>query len=288
SSSSIDSNHLQSPKATTSVSPTTESTYASLPSPDASVEAAGWNCVAYYTSIEPAQATGLAFLTNLGDDRVSGTFDTSFGSSLPYVSNNGDKCVSRNTPFNDNLATSEIELAVLTDKICNGDCEYFRPKSTAHHGWEGESKALFIEFQMDHYNIGSDQGMLSDTPAWRFLNAAIPRILQYGNDRMNIARSCWFTGCGEFDAFEVLGRGEERAKSTTYRQGNLEGGNSNYFKRPVGKTIKVTVIFHNCNITAAVLDDSFRFDETLSASQITDIFAYDPKSNAHSFVAIGT
>lgn len=37
--------------------------------------AAAWNRVAYYTSADPAQATGFSFLANLGDPRQSGTFD---------------------------------------------------------------------------------------------------------------------------------------------------------------------------------------------------------------------
>lgn len=155
-------------------------------------------------------------------------------------------------------------------------------------GWDGPSKAFFIEFQMDHYdNYGNDQGMLSDAPAWWFLNAAIPRILQYGNDRNNIPCSCWSTGCGEFDAFEVLGRGEMRAKSTIHRQGNLEGGDSNYFLRPVGRMLKFVVVFHNWNITARVLDDRFDFSEGVTAQQIEDILRYDPKDNFHSLFPIG-
>ena len=142
---------------------------------------------------------------------------------------------------------------------------------------------------MDHYdNIGSDQGMLSDAPAWWFLNAAIPRVLQYGNDRDNIPCSCWSTGCGEFDAFEVLGRGEERAKSTIHRQGNLESGDSNYFQRPVGRTLKFAVVFYEFNITATVLDDGFLFGEGLEESVVREIVQYDPDSNSHSLFAIGT
>ena len=38
-------------------------------------EASDWSRVAYYTSIAPAQATGLSFLANLGDPQKSGTFD---------------------------------------------------------------------------------------------------------------------------------------------------------------------------------------------------------------------
>lgn len=156
-------------------------------------------------------------------------------------------------------------------------------------GWAGADKAFFIEFQMDHYdNTGSDQGLLSDAPALWFLNAAIPRTLQYGNDRNNIPCSCWSTGCGEFDAFEVLGRGEERAKSTIHRQGNLQGGDSNYFARPVGRMLKFAVIFKGYNITVAELPSDFSFSETLGEDVINRIVAYDPNSNDHSLFAIGS
>lgn len=216
----------------------------------------------------------------------------------------GSKVAADSTPFGGNLETSEREIAVFTDKLCDGNCEYARPDATAHctsppdarliytltftDGWDGPSKAFFIEFQMDHYdNHGSDQGMLSDAPAWWFLNAAIPRILQYGNDRNNIPCSCWSTGCGEFDAFEILGHGEMRAKSTIHRQGNLEGGDTNYFLRPVGRTIKFVVVYHNWNITARVLDDEFAFGDSLTQAQIDEIVAYDANDDSHSLFPVG-
>ena len=141
---------------------------------------------------------------------------------------------------------------------------------------------------MDHYqNRGTDQGLISDAPALWFLNAAIPRILQYGNDRNNMPCSCWSTGCGEFDAFEVLGNGEERAKSTIHRQGNLEGGDSNYFKRPVGSMLKFAVVWHYPHITALVLDDDFDFGTSLSNEQVQRLVRYDKESWVHSLFAIG-
>lgn len=256
---------------------------------DVSNAAAGaWSRVASYTSAAPAEATGFAFLANLGDPQKSGTFDYAFGNSLGYVIGDGSKVSADNTPFDGTLETSEREIAGFTDEICDGECEYARPDTVAHHGWDGPSKAFFIEFQMDHYdNEGSDQGMLSDAPAWWFLNAAIPRVLQYGNDRKNIPCSCWSTGCGEFDAFELLGKGELRAKSTIHRQGNLEGGDSNCFLRPVGHMLKFAVVFHDWNITASVLDDSFDFTESLTQAQIDDILAYNDDDSSHSLYPVG-
>lgn len=216
------------------------------------------------------------------------TWVSAFGNSLSYVSSNGGVVAPESMPFDGTLATSEREIAVFSDKACDQDCPYWRPNATSHFGWTGSSKAFFIEFQMDHYqNTGTDQGMISDAPAWWFLNAAIPRVLQYGSDRNNIPCSCWSTGCGEFDAFEVLGNGEERAKSTLHRQGNLEGGDSNYFKRPVGRMLKFAVIWTYPNITALVLDDDFDFSESLSDDQIQQLVSYDPDSWVHSLFAIG-
>jgi hypothetical protein len=204
------------------------------------------------------------------------------------VSSDGDRVTPESTPFNGTLVTSEVEIAVFSDKSCDHDCPYWRPHATSHFGWSGSSKVFFIEFQMDHYqNHGTDQGLISDAPAWWFLNAAIPRILQYGNDRNNIPCSCWSTGCGEFDAFEVLGNGEERAKSTLHRQGNLEGGDSNYFKRPVGYRTKFAVVWHYPNITAMVLNDDFEFDASLSQNQIQQLVSYDSNSWVHSLFVIG-
>lgn len=213
---------------------------------------------------------------------------SAFGNSLSYVTPRGDKVAAESLPFNGMLQTSETEIVVLSDKECDADCPYWRPNATSHYGWSGSSKAFFIEFQMDHYpNIGTDQGMLSDAPAYWFLNAAIPRILQYGSDRNNIPCSCWSTGCGEFDAFELLSNGAERAKSTIHRQGNLEGGDSNYFSRPVGQTMKFAVVWHYPHITALVLDDKFDFSQSMSDDAMKKLVAYDPDSWVHSLYAIG-
>ncbi|KAF9699574.1 hypothetical protein EKO04_002562 [Ascochyta lentis] len=250
--------------------------------------AAAWDRIAYYTSAAPAQATGFSFLANLGDPQKSGTFDYAFGNSLSFVNPAGNRVAPESEAFDGTLDTSEYEIAVFSDKECDVNCPYWRPNATSHYGWSGSSKAFFIEFQMDHYqNRGTDQGLISDAPAWWFLNAAIPRILQYGNDRNNIPCSCWSTGCGEFDAFEVLGNGEERAKSTMHRQGNLEGGDSNYFKRPVGRALKFAVVWHYPHITARVLDDDYNFPEALSEDEINSLVAYDPDSWVHSLFPIG-
>ena len=44
----------------------------------------------------------------------------------------GSKVAAEDTPFDGILETSEREIAVFTDKICDGNCEYARPEATAH------------------------------------------------------------------------------------------------------------------------------------------------------------
>src|SRR3954449_9905708 len=93
-----------------------------------------------------------------------------------------------------------------------------------------------MEFSMP--SDSSAGGMNADMPAIWFLNANIGRTLQYGKPEC----SCWTTGCGEFDVFEVLDSGNFRCKSTLH-MGTHSGGDSNYFQRPTGGCIKAAVLF---------------------------------------------
>lgn len=96
---------------------------------------ADWNRVAYYTSTAPAQATGFSFLANLGDPKKSGTFDYAFGNSLSYVTPDGGTVASDSLAFDGTLETSEYEIAVFSDKECDGDCSYWRPNAVSHCEW---------------------------------------------------------------------------------------------------------------------------------------------------------
>ena len=82
--------------------------------------------------------------------------------------------------------------------------------------------------------------------------------------------------------------GEVRAKSTIHRQGNIQGGDSNYFLRPIGKIAKVAVVFYEYNITVSILDGSFDFSNTLAGSRIADIVACDSNTNTDLLFTIGS
>ena len=101
-----------------------------------------------------------------------------------------------------------------------------------------------------------------DMPAIWALNAQIPRTVQYG------ACSCWASGCGELDVFEVLDSGNPRAKSTYH--GNPSGGDSNYFNRPSNETTKLAVLFDGSASSTHIfiLPDNSTFDSIVSNSTV--------------------
>lgn len=77
-----------------------------------------------------------------------------------------------------------------------------------------------------------------DMPGIWLLNAQVPLTSQYGT---NADCSCWKSGCGEFDIFEVLDPGNHRCKSTLHMA--PAGGSSDWFMRPTKEPITVAVVF---------------------------------------------
>lgn len=77
-----------------------------------------------------------------------------------------------------------------------------------------------------------------DMPSIWLLNAQIPLTSQYGT---NGNCSCWKSGCGEFDIFEVLDHGSHRCKSTLHMK--PAGGSSDWFMRPMDEPITIAVVF---------------------------------------------
>lgn len=112
-------------------------------------------------------------------------------------------------------------------------------------------------------------GMNGDMPSLWALNAAIPRTSQYGSC------SCWTTGCGEFDIFEVLAQGDNKCKSTFHLGLGGGGGSSDYFDRPVDRYIKVAVVFDAASrsTTVKILPDSTVFAPGLSKEQVNSFIA---------------
>jgi hypothetical protein len=240
-------------------------------SSDGGLSAGGWARQAYYDSAS-GTSQGLTFLNHHGGSG-SGVFDTTFGNSLSYASADGTNGASSPQVLADVTLASDDEIIIMSDQKCGAneaDCGYYRDGSVAYHGFGGNNKAFFFEFGMPDdgqttYNPYKPVNM----PAIWLLNAQIPRTLQYGPADC----SCWTTGCGEFDIFEVLMPGDNRCKSTLH--GNVQGGDSNYFARPTTGTIKAVLIMSDNNIHIKVLngDDSSFGSSSIAGNLLSNLIA---------------
>lgn len=225
----------------------------------------GWSRQAYYDA-SSGSADGLVFLNHNGGSG-SGVFDYTFGNSLSYSSSDGCSGASSPTVLEDCQLPSDAEVVIMSDQQCQGDdCGFYRDGTTAYHGFDGAEKAFFFEFQMpDDGQTSSNKYDPVNMPAIWMLNAQIPRTLQYGNADC----SCWTSGCGEFDIFEVLAPGDTRCKSTLH--GNIQGGDSDYFDRPVDSTIKAAMVLYDNNIHIKILDNNTNFGSSMDADTLNDI-----------------
>ncbi|KAI4729580.1 hypothetical protein E4T49_02701 [Aureobasidium sp. EXF-10728] len=233
----------------------------SSPSSASSSSSSGsWGRKAYYDS-EAGSADNVVFLNHNGG-QGSGVFDYTFGNSLSYSNSKGDAGASSPQVLADTQLASNHEVIIMSDKECDGDCGYYRDGNVAYHGFAGAQKAFFFEFEMP-LDGNTDAATNGDMPAIWMLNAQIPRTLQYGKAEC----SCWTTGCGEFDIFEVLAPGDLRCKSTLHS--NIKGGNSDYFKRPTSGSMKAMVILNGENMHIKVLDNDYQLPTSLDASWIS-------------------
>ncbi|KAI9811363.1 MAG: target of Sbf [Pycnora praestabilis] len=221
-----------------------------------------WSRVAYYDS-SSGTSNGLVFLNNLGGSGGSGTWSSAYGNSLSYASSDGTKGAASPQLLEDTTLPSTAEVIIMAEQECsNGDCGYTRPDTVAHHGFGGANKAFLMEFSMPD---DGTSGWNLNMPAIWMLNANIPRTLQYGNADC----SCWTSGCGEFDIFEVLNSGNTRGTSTFHMTNS--GGDADYLARPTSGTIQLAVVFNGADQSAhiQVLSTTGAFASSLSSSDIS-------------------
>ena len=112
-------------------------------------------------------------------------------------------------------------------------------------------------------------GMNGNMPGIWMLNAQIPNTIQYGASDC----SCWTSGCGEFDIFEVLKGASpacDYAKATIHGNAPMLGGDSDYFQRPTGSAITVGVVMYDSNIHIQIMDN-FDWSSSLTSSAIDNL-----------------
>lgn len=233
-----------------------------------------WNQIAYYA---PGSLNNIVFLNHQGGSS-SGTFSYAFGNSLSYASSDGTSCASSPQMLSDSVIGSNVEVIAFSNSKCNGitDCGYYRNNTVAYHGFGGSDKMFVFEFSMPHGYGGN--GPNQDMPAVWLLNAKIPRTLQYGKSSC----SCWSTGCGELDLFEIISTGSNDLTSTLHdgqgKNMNAQGGggSSDTFARPTDDTSsrKFVVIFNSNDRSIHLVeldenDGTGTFSGSLSGEQVS-------------------
>ncbi|KAK0516020.1 hypothetical protein JMJ35_002054 [Cladonia borealis] len=224
-----------------------------------------WTRQAYYNAAD-GTSQGITFLNHFGG--VNGLPGTSaggaaFGTSLSYASSDSQTGAASPQTLSNAVIEDDVEVIIMSDNSCDdGSCGYTRPGGVAYHGFSGSLKVFLLEFSMPYTNT---TGFNADMPAIWLMNAQIPLTSQYGE---NPDCSCWTSGCGEFDLFEILDSGNFRCKSTLHMA--PAGGSSDWFMRPTGDSITAAVIFAGSNEVAAIriLDQGQSFDKSLSGSVI--------------------
>lgn len=206
-----------------------------------------WTLSADYNA-GAGSADGVVFLNNLGG-AGSGVFDFTFGNSLSYCAADGINAASNPEVLSQTVVGSNHEFAIFSDSKCSGDdCGFHRPGTVAYHGFGGANKVFIFEFAMPSDN---SVGFNADMPAVWLLNAQIPRNLQYGAPSC----SCWTSGCGELDLWEILNTGNHRLVTTLHGKEYGGGGSANYFNRPTQGTLKGAAIFTDTTISVVQIPE---------------------------------
>lgn len=216
-----------------------------------------WKRTSYYTF---NSTENCVFLNHKGGTAGSGIWSSCFGNSISYAASNGVSGASKPTPLGNVTLDSNQEYMIFSGEKCDGDCGYYRDGIPAYHGFGGVEKIFVFEFLMPKEFDGFK--FINDMPAIWLLNAKIPRTLQYGEAKC----SCWKTGCGEIDLFEVLTPGLDSLISHIHSGQGVQnsnsnaggGGTPNYFERPTTTPMRAAVVFSSDNsIHIVKVEDKF-------------------------------
>ncbi|KAG7661551.1 TOS1 [[Candida] subhashii] len=254
---------FQQPSISTQSAPTTTSQASAEPS---AVAGGAWTRSSYYT---PGSADNCVFLNYFGGSG-SGVWSAGFGNSLSYANSDNSGGASSPVALGDVTVGSNSEYVIMSGSPCGNDdgCGFYRPGTVAQHGFGGDSKIFIFEFQMP--SDPSASGLNADMPAVWLLNAKIPRTLQYGD----ASCSCWKTGCGELDLFEILSTGSNKLISHLHDGQGADGtntgggGSQDYFVRPTSGSMKAAVIFSGTEVHIVQVDDSVTFGGSLSQDTV--------------------
>ncbi|CAM9016574.1 unnamed protein product [Wickerhamomyces anomalus] len=232
-----------------------------------------WQRLSYYDASSQT-AQNVTFLTAAGKN------SSCLGKALTYAGSDGVSEAKSATILAENTKiASDQEYILFTNTSCGKsgfgkDCGVYRDGIPAYHGFNGTTKMFLFEFQMpEETSQDEDSFDYYDMPAIWLLNAHIPRTSQYPT---NGNCSCWGSGCGEFDIFEVMNTTEANHLFSTIHdyQGtdNIQTGlqAQGYIERSTSSTMKGGVVFSSDGKATVFMSNSTSIDGTVSASDINN------------------
>lgn len=231
-----------------------------------------WDRKAYYNG---SLSSNVTFLTTAGKN------SSCLGKALTYADSDGiSKASSATLLGKDTLINSQDEYSIFSTVKCGDsgldkDCGVYRSGIPAYHGFSGTTKMFLFEFTMPtESKVLKSEVSNYDMPAIWLLNAHIPRTSQYST---NANCSCWRSGCGEFDIFEVKNNTESTVNklfSTIHDyQGtdDIESGiqANGYIPRDTEGTMIGGVVFDSNGKASVFVSNSTTFDSSISNSDVS-------------------
>lgn len=230
-----------------------------------------WSRMAFYDASSQS-AENVTFLTAAGADSPC------LGKALTYAAADGiSKAKKRTKLRKDAKLISNQEFSIFSNVSCKSsrlgnDCGVYRKGIPAYHGFSGAVKMFTFEFTMPTETSAPKSVANYDMPAIWLLNAHIPRTSQYSK---NPNCSCWRSGCGEFDIFEVKNGSTEvnnlYATIHDYQgTGEIETGLQvpGYIARDTSGTMRGGVAFDSKGKAVVWMSLSTAFDPKILASDV--------------------
>lgn len=229
-----------------------------------------WSRLSYYDAAS-STAENVTFLTK------AGTNSSCLGKALTYAGSDGLSQADKATVLaEDTLIGSNDEYVIFSNVSCEKsgykkDCGVYRSGIPAYHGFYGDVKMFLFEFKMPNETTASKSISNYNMPAIWLLNAHIPRTAQYA---MDVNCSCWRSGCGEFDIFEVLNTTDVSNLYSSIHdyQGtdDIETGMlvEGYIERDFEGTMVGGVVFDSKGLATVFMSNSTSFDQNITASEV--------------------
>ncbi|CCK69350.1 Toh1p KNAG_0C02390 [Huiozyma naganishii CBS 8797] len=244
-----------------------------------------WTRQAYYDGSAQV-GENVTFLARAGKDSPC------LGKALTYAGADGVSSASQRTVLGgNNSIASDQEYIIYSNVSCpksglDRGCGVYRKGIPAYYGFGGVTKMFLFEFEMPTETKQNSSSIeFFDMPAIWLLNDHIARTAQYPT---NANCSCWASGCGEFDIFEVMNGTERNHLYSTFHtfQGIEDLGTGiqsyGYIPRNTTGTMKGGVVFDSAGNTITFMSDDVSFDANITSDAVQSLLSSVPRNETYS------